>query len=421
MTGFDIYSAIGGTNEKFLEESEIPYKRKINLLPIASAAACIAVIAAGTFITIRESEPQTDVTPDVIGEITTAGINNEIDPNIEKISSAVSFGGMGFEGLMAYDFSELDTPNPWSAEMELSSLPVYRNLSYSAEMSAAGCAYYLSEEQMNEKAENIAALLNTEIISRETTYIKDICRDDLPDEIGNSILSLDAKCSGNISVTVYGEGRTRILFENKKIPPEYRFTYHNTTAEKAEEVLAYLYDEFSDLLQYDDPVCYSYADRTFSGEEIRLYYVYNKSEDPVQDILNFSLTYASFAPNDSGDLMCIWLNDSFCSSEYISDYPVIRSDEAENLLLNGKYYSSVPDDYIRNGTISADDIAKTELIYRNSSHEEYYQPYYRFYIELDTAKFNTAYANGLKTFGAFYVPAVNAEYLNDFNVNIYFN
>lgn len=439
MTGFDIYSAVGGTDEKFLEESETPCKRKINFLPIASVAACVAIIAAGVYISMGS-----DSQPDVTYEITTAEISNETTvtditvetfgmttsalPNdadgktnqdIEKISSAVSFGGMSFEGLMAYDISELSTPDPWNAEMELSSLPVYRNLSYSPELHSVGCAFYLSEEQMNETAENIAAALNTEIISKEPSYVGDIYGNDLPDEIENSILSLDAKCSGDISITVHGDGQIRILFKNKEMPSGYNFTYNNTTAAEAEEVLEYLSEEFSNLLQYDDPVCYSYAERTFSGEENRSYYVYNKAEDPVQDILNFNLTYASFAPNDDGDLLCIWLNDPLCSSEYIGDYPVITAEEATDLLLNGKYYSSVPDDYIRNGIISADDIAKTELIYRDSRHEEYHQPYYRFYVELDTGKLDSA--DGLKIFGIFYVPAVNAEYLNDFNVNISFN
>ena len=133
MTGFDIYSAIGGTDEKFLEESEAPCKRKTDLLPIVSAvsvAASIAIIAAGSFLTTRVIDPQ----PGVTYEITTAGINSEtaftddadggIRQDIEKIDPAVSFGGMGFEGLMAYDISELSTPEPWNAEMELSSLPV---------------------------------------------------------------------------------------------------------------------------------------------------------------------------------------------------------------------------------------------------------------------------------------------------------
>ena len=41
--------------------------------------------------------------------------------------SDISAGGMGFEGLMAFDISELTNANPWTEDITLTTLPVYRN------------------------------------------------------------------------------------------------------------------------------------------------------------------------------------------------------------------------------------------------------------------------------------------------------
>lgn len=48
-----------------------------------------------------------------------------------------------------------------------------------------------------------------------------------------------------------------------------------------------------------------------------------------------------------------------------------------------------------------DYVAKAELVYRTGAREEYFMPYYRFYVELPEEE-----RDGLKTYGIYYVPAV---------------
>lgn len=74
MTAFDIYSAIGGVGEDILEESEDPVRRRINFLPIATVAACIAIFAAGAYfmgnsgnIDTLPEEPGTGRVTDITG------------------------------------------------------------------------------------------------------------------------------------------------------------------------------------------------------------------------------------------------------------------------------------------------------------------------------------------------------------------
>ena len=47
------------------------------------------------------------------------------------------------------------------------------------------------------------------------------------------------------------------------------------------------------------------------------------------------------------------------------------------MLLNGSYLTTVP--YEISGP---EYVKKVELIYRTGSHEQYFMPYYRFYVEL---------------------------------------
>lgn len=94
MNEFDIYSAIGGVGEDILEEAETAVRersiRKISMIPMAAAAACIAVLGLGIYISGRNDD--IIIEPDNTGinsittvralpeftEITTTGTDSEI-------------------------------------------------------------------------------------------------------------------------------------------------------------------------------------------------------------------------------------------------------------------------------------------------------------------------------------------------------
>lgn len=404
-----LLEVIGDTDEKLVPDLTAK-KKKSSILKWATLGGMCAAAVFCAVLLPKFNQDHNTISP--YGTLPQT-YDESIKPGEERIKSNVIFGGMGFEGLMAYDISELDTPNPWTPDSGLTSMPVYRNLAYN-DVYIKVC---LSEDQMKEIAQNTASLLKTKISDMKVTYVRDFVQG-VYGEILNGVYSVDAKCGNDSTITVYGDGQIRILFDNNHLPADLSFTYRQTTAEQAQETLKYLANEYAGLLGFDAPEYFSYADRTYSGEEIRSYFIFNRSQNMVQSILNYNLSCAQFAPNDSGDLMCIWLNNPYCSSEYIGDYPIISETDAKNALLSGSYYSSVPKDYIRGGKISESDIAKTELVYRNNS-EEYYQPYYKFYVELDTTAFNMA--ENLKNYGIFYVPAVEADYLDDFTRDVKFN
>lgn len=406
-----LLEVIGEVDEKLVPELTAKKKKSSILKWTALGGVCAAVVIACVIVLPKINQNNSTVSP--YDNLSQAD-NSSIKSGEDRIRSNIRFGDMGFEGVMAYDISELDAPNPWSPDLSLSSMPVYRNLAYTN----LRMAVYLSEEQMNEIAQNTASALNVNVDETKVTYVKDFVQSGASDEILNSAFNVDVKCSDNTTITVYGDGQIRVSFGNQTLPSSYHFSYNNTSKEEAQKILEYLSDKYDDLLHYDNAMCYSIADRIFSGDENRSYYVYDRSDDTVQNILNYNLSFSNFAPDDNGNLMCIWLNNPLCASEYLGDYPIITENEATELLTNGHYFSSVPNDYIRNGSISTEDIAKTELVYRNNR-EEYYQPYYKYYVELDSDAFNMA--DGLKNYGIFYVPAIKSEYLEDYDPSVEYN
>ena len=64
------------------------------------------------------------------------------NPELPMLKIAENTNAEGFEGYMAYDISDLVNANPWSEDMELSVLPVYRNvLSYDESYIVSGADF----------------------------------------------------------------------------------------------------------------------------------------------------------------------------------------------------------------------------------------------------------------------------------------
>ncbi|MBQ5316148.1 MAG: hypothetical protein J6I96_01200 [Oscillospiraceae bacterium] len=414
MTNRDILlDVIGDTDEELIPVPDRIGKGNRTMIRVFAGVCAAAITLAVVLPNVIKKDDSGITQPDVQVSETTSTV--AVKPT-EKLNSEGMYGGsMGFAGLMAYDISELDTPSPWRSDMQIENMPVYRNLAYTGESAAFICVG-LGQEKMAEMAQQTADALGKEIEETTITYAGDFLADTRSEKFRDEVFTYEAKCSDNTSVTVYGNGRIFVApGESVPLPSGYSFTYSGTTAEEADRTLDYLTKKYSALLGYEDPVCYSVADRTFSGDESRSYYVYDKAEDSVQDIFNFGISYAEFCPDDNGNLMCIWIYRPV-AYEYIADYPVISEKQARKMLTDGRFYSSVPTDYLRGGRVSDGDIERADLVYQNMG-GEHLQPYYRYYIRLDDSSFSMA--KGLHNYGIFYVPAVDEEYLDEPPVSVY--
>jgi len=376
----------------FVDAANAEPKKKKNVWgKWAAMAACLCLVAAGALIIEQPRTSQSPEHPD--------------STELEIITiPELSVGGMGFEGFLCYDVAELGKGNPWSENMNLTTLPVYENGAYDS--SGAGCPTGLSENEMLNRLDVVSSALGLEVRSTETIadglVEKDgkMVSDTIPTEIcaetNNGTIKIMA--DGGIIYFLPGDGLA--------LPDEYSFTHSSTTDDEAEDTLSYLADAYRDFLGFAEPRAISSGDYNFSGEFYRNYQVYDASGDDLEDILNYNFRCAGFFPNDSGNLYAITLSDWLLSAKKMGDYPVISVKEAEKRLSNGNYLTSVP------AAFSGEEhIGKVELVYRAGRLEEALLPYYRFYVRLPDTLDSHDTANGLQEYGAYYVPAIKDEYI----------
>ena len=357
-----------------------PERKKRRWIRWAAAAACLCLVLAGAAVAARHSAPQQS-DPTALEPVTIPDLVSD---------------GMGFEGYLCYNVSDLDNGNPWSENESLTALPVYRNGSY--DPSGAGVPTGLSEDEMMKRLSFAASALHLDV--RSTQVMTSGQPEGAPTEIQAE--------TGNDTLTVQADGEIAYFLpeEGLALPDGYRFTYSRTTDEDAEQVLSYLTDAYKDLLGFAEPKAVSWGDYTINGEFNRRYQVYDAAGDDVEDILNYNFRYASFYPNDDGALYGIRISDGLLTAELLGEYPVISVEEATARLAAGQYQTNVPAAFP-----GEEAIGKVELVYRTGCLEEVLLPYYRFYVLLPDALNLSAGEHGLQMYGAYYVPAIGADYI----------
>ena len=332
----------------------------------------------------------------------------EIAPNVSLSSDAITIPALqvnaGFEGYMCYDLSELDNGNPWSEEMNITSLPVYKNLAY--DPTGAGIPRGLNEAEMMVQLNSVATALNLEML--ETEFI----RDGYVEKNGEWVLDetptrIETETNNGI-ITVEADGSIEYCLpeDGLALPSEYHFTNSNTTAEEATKVLSYFMEEYKSLLNWTEPRANTFGDYDIFGDFYRSYSLYDASGNDADDILNYNFCYIQFYPNEQGHLTLIRIKNGLENAEKIKDYPIITIQEATERLCNGNYQSSVPLEFPGESSIE-----KVELAYRTGRLEEILLPYYRFYVLLPDSMNTRSAELGLKTYGIYYVPALPDEYI----------
>ena len=124
MRGKDLLDKMELVDPAYVEEADIiPGKKKRPWIQWGIVAACMVglMFAGGKLLLQNQSA---------------------VNENLPILSISENILGMGFEGYMAYDISELVNANPWNEEMEIATLPVYENtLSYDENAILTGADY----------------------------------------------------------------------------------------------------------------------------------------------------------------------------------------------------------------------------------------------------------------------------------------
>ena len=401
MNGQYLFEVMNDIDDSFVEEAQSykpNKKRGVSRVTfaIAAAAACIALI----FIFVPGGEaPPPDIT------------TNPPELPMLTIDTDTMFEAMGFEGYMAYSIDDLQNANPWNEELVLKALPVYENAygynwrgvaespDYDAmERRAVEVALLLGIDEEDIKISNDAP--SQETIDRLTEKYASV-GEEVPEHeftVGKMIAS-----SENIKVDVYTDMSVAIWFEPAAgLPDEINFDYYASY----EDIWAageYFKDEYKNLLQMDSPQIdvhggdYNiYANRSYGLG------IFEGSGSPEEQIINYNFNEYTFSSDEEGRLWIIRTHQRDLSQK-LGDYPIITVEDARGLLIDNRYITTVPEEFP-----GGDYIRKVELVYR-TGRESIYMPYYRFYVELPAMKMD----NGLKTYGAYYVPAVAGEYIEE--------
>lgn len=308
------------------------------------------------------------------------------------LMAEIDLGDMGYEAVAVYDISEFGSRNPWTQEVELETLPVYRNLAWVK--GGSGVQVWYSAEELYAKAEEVALLLNTEIISVEYGMIpKDL--EMFFEKEGPNDIKVQTSLG---SIEINGNGKVRIGFEPALTLPV--------------ETTQYLLEQFAVLWtgEYIVDTWEKYYD---SGEVIKEYEAFKEGDYLEEQILNYNFARIRFWKNWENKLSSIDFGNQLDCTELLGRYPIISWEAAQDLLLNGAYVTSVPEIRLHERMVQEEHIAKVELVYHHSALDKVFMPYYRFYLELTE---DSDMAEGLKSYGAFYVPAVSGEYLVNFPV-----
>ena len=400
MTREDISDAMAHIGDDLLEEADAARGtgglRRSRWRSWAALAACAGVVLFGTVRwgggpaeTAPTPAAETTVPPETTAPAETALPAVTPVPTVDGLPMlTIELGemGMGFEGYMAYDVSELVSGNPWTEEAGLATLPVYEN-----------------PLELDEYGQPVGDRTAMEAALREAA-----------DRLGLEGAEIGESDWGTL--VIQGDGFTldvsstlpvTLEFEPPHALPEgYDFGYH-APRDAMEAAGEYLMETYAALLDMEAPTLSLWGgDYNIYREQGYQIEVYEGAGDLTDQLVGYHFRRVAFYPNEEGRLWMIRFYQADLSRK-LGDYPIITVEEAEALLGEGRYITSAPC-----GLPGLEYVEQVELVYRNGALEGCWMPYYRFYVRLP----ELAEEDGLQTFGAYYVPAVEGRFLTSLPV-----
>ncbi len=331
----------------------------------------------------------------------------------EMLSVSETDIGMGFEGYQAYDITELRKDNPTDGK-EIKALNAYRNnISYDERLYPYGQdlegmkAYLLSlAEKLGLNTESLKILDNAPGEGQMQGLIMEFASRGLEVPEYYKIPYIVYVQTEDFRIEVNADMTATIFFTGgEPLPDEYTFT-HTSTPEQLTAAGEYLWSLYGHLIGYENPqIRITGGNYSTDGTQSYSLAFYAGARAAADNFENYSFNYADFAPDSDGNLYLIRIY-SDTALEKIGLYPLISEEEAKALLLDGQYYTNVMEAFP-----GEDAIVRCELMYRAGSKDKILIPFYRFYVLLEDAPGMHLYPEGMKTYGAYYVPAVDPAYL----------
>lgn len=385
MRGFELLEKMGLIDPKYIEDADKTPTRRVNIwLKIGAVAACIAIIVAA-FLTLPPQEIP------------------KVDPTQPTINHTTDHGGAGGGGYSAYDISQVTNNNPWYDTDKLEFLPVYDNPLSS---NGAGEAWGADINELKTLALDVAARLDIDSPTLEFKNYRG--KPVAEDSSGPTMVVIEAD---DVTITVDQMLSASIDFDTAiPLPQQYKPSY-NMSYDEAYDIAEYLKIEFSALLDMDDPQISIEGHYNFSGEPNYQIYFYDGSDDLVEEIINYNFRSVHFWCNENGISGAVI--EQYDLSHKKADCSVISAGEAEELLINGHFSTDSGDPFP-----GKEYIRKVELVYQNSVFDDYFIPYYRFYVEDPNVRLSEQFDQNIKLYSTYYVPAIDDDYIEQLSKNL---
>lgn len=387
-----IYEAIASADDELLCRCEAAGNRPKYWRRWGALAACLCVIVIGAAIVSR------------------LHTGDHLPETLPILTISENSGAMGMEGYLAYDISELVNENPWTSDADILALPVYKNtLVYDGNNAVPGADYDKMKQFLLEIAERLGFDIDSLEITDEMPSKSKLDRiiekyESAGEEVPEGCYAPDAVTAkqGGVIITVSNQ-MIATIETTVLLPKVYNFADY-ASYEDILAVAEYLGEQYSTLIGMENPK----ADISGGYYDIyarQLYHIsfFEAGGGIEEQIVNYFFHRIDFYSGDSNVLHLIRSYQEDLS-EKVGDYPIISAQEARALLDEGYYITTVP--------YTMGEVLSVELVYRTGGSDEYYMPYYRFLIELPEAELE----NGLKSYGAYYVPAVQRQYISDLTV-----
>lgn len=379
MNGNEFLDKMSLADPAYVEEADRPVKKRTAWRKWGAMAACLAVLLGVGFLFFPTSTP--NVPDPVPTELPTL-----------PVSMGPSLGGYGYEGYYVRDISDLKNTSPSQIVSLPDTLPVFRNATGGYPLQVATEEY---KAKMLTLCRSVAGRLGWD--AENMTVVWDERSD------GLAPTTVTATGADGVKIEVDQFMTVTITYLDRGGPLSGKASLVLRTYDSAYELAEKLLAEYQDLMNFTNPrICVTGGDYNIYGEQSYDIVFTETGGTQTEELLEFFFHGAEFACNEDGEPWRIRLTCTDLSDK-VGDYPIITARQAQAQLAAGHYISScgweMPGEaYIR----------KVELVYRTGIYDEYFMPYYRFYVELLV---EAPVVDGMNHLAAYYVPAVAEEYL----------
>jgi len=362
--------------------------------------------------------------------------------------------GLGMQAFYAVDIRELAGNPPPITDMELETLPVFRN---PMTMDWPGSVFLPVDtpdtDAMLKEIARVAAIMGLSMDDAdEITYLTidyrfmghpPLCEDRIREGWDRSSPISATVTWGEISITapntnvphtmrIYLPVGSFQLPEGIDAPFDFDFASYATN-EQILAMVAQLMEHFAHVVEMESPaidvvISYSHPEegfvRSISWHGLA---AYENAGSYVSRILGYNFHRVNFVPNSPPSLWAtqqFYRRDriditrpDFMLSQKIGDYPIISIEEARRQLVHGNYISTV---YVDRPP-AEEFIAHVDLVYL-THWQEIFMPFYRFKVEIPHWGWYGREVHqrqieeyGIQLYGWYFVPAVQCEFLMNWN------